>query len=101
MKLGIDKIHDMAVKLGMGNVLEVGLDNEKAGIIPTTAWKKARFGTSWTHGDAANSGIGQGYVLVTPLQLATMLARVVNGGYAVQPTFIKPTEKELAKIKRF
>ncbi len=100
MKLGIDKIHDMAVKLGMGNVLEVGLDNEKAGIIPTKAWKKARFGTSWTQGDAANSGIGQGYVLVTPLQLATMLARVVNGGYAVQPTFIKPTEKELAKIKR-
>ncbi len=100
MKLGIDKIHDMAVKLGMGNVLEVGLDNEKAGIIPTKAWKKARFGTAWTHGDAANSGIGQGYVLVTPLQLATMLARVVNGGYAVQPTFIKPTEKDLAKIKR-
>ena len=100
MKLGIDKIHDMAVKLGMGNVLEVGLDNEKDGIIPTKAWKKARFGTSWTQGDAANSGIGQGYVLVTPLQLATMLARVVNGGYAVQPTFIKPTEKELSKIKR-
>ena len=100
MKLGIDKIHDMAVKLGMGNVLEVGLDNEKAGIIPTKAWKKARFGTSWTQGDAANSGIGQGYVLVTPLQLATMLARVVNGGYAVRPTFIKPTEKELSKIKR-
>lgn len=100
MKLGIDKIHDMAVKLGMGNVLEVGLDNENAGIIPTKAWKKARFGTSWTQGDAANSGIGQGYVLVTPLQLATMLARVVNGGYAVQPTFIKPTEKELSKIKR-
>lgn len=100
MKLGIDKIHDMAVKLGMGNILEVGLDNEKAGIIPTKAWKKARFGTSWTQGDAANSGIGQGYVLVTPLQLATMLARVVNGGYAVQPTFIKPTEKELSKIKR-
>ena len=100
MKLGIDKIHDMAVKLGMGNVLEVGLDNEKAGIIPTKAWKKTRFGTSWTQGDAANSGIGQGYVLVTPLQLATMLARVVNGGYAVQPTFIKPTEKELSKIKR-
>lgn len=100
MKLGIDKIHDMAVKLGMGNVLEVGLDNEKAGIIPTKAWKKARFGTSWTQGDAANSGIGQGYVLVTPLQLATMLARVVNGGYAVQPTFIKQTKKELSKIKR-
>lgn len=100
MKLGIDRIHDMAVKLGMGTVLEVGLDNEKSGIIPSKSWKKARYGTSWTYGDAANSGIGQGYVLVTPLQLATMLARVVNGGYNVQPTFIKPTEKELSKIKR-
>lgn len=100
MKLGIDKIHDMAVKLGMGNLIEVGLDNEKSGIIPSKAWKKARYGVSWTQGDAANSGIGQGYVLVTPLQLVTMLARVVNGGYAVQPTFIKPTEKELAKVKR-
>lgn len=100
MKLGIDKIHDMAVKLGMGNVIEVGLDNEKSGIIPSKSWKKARYGTAWTYGDAANSGIGQGYVLATPLQLATMLARVVNGGYAVQPTFIKPTDKELAKIKR-
>ena len=100
MKLGIDKIHDMAVKLGMGNVLEVGLDNEKGGIIPTKSWKKARYGTAWTYGDAANAGSGQGYVLTTPLQLATMLARIVNGGYAVQPTFIKPTEKELAKVKR-
>lgn len=100
MKLGIDKIHDMAIKLGMGNILEVGLDNEKGGIIPTKSWKKARYGTAWTYGDAANAGIGQGYVLTTPLQLATMLARVVNGGYAVQPTFIKPTEKELAKVKR-
>ncbi len=100
MKLGIDKIHDMAVKLGMGNLIEVGLDNEKSGIIPSKAWKKARYGVSWTQGDAANSGIGQGYVLVTPLQLVTMLARVVNGGYAVQPTFIKPTKKELSKVKR-
>lgn len=100
MKLGIDKIHDMAVKLGMGNLIEVGLDNEKSGIIPSKAWKKARYGVSWTQGDAANSGIGQGYVSVTPLQLVTMLARVVNGGYAVQPTFIKPTKKELSKVKR-
>ncbi len=100
MTLGIDKIHDMAVKLGMGNLIEVGLDNEKSGIIPSKAWKKARYGVSWTQGDAANSGIGQGYVLVTPLQLVTMLARVVNGGYAVQPTFIKPTKKELSKVKR-
>ncbi len=100
MKIGIEKIRDMALKLGLGAPLPVGLDNEKGGIIPSKSWKKAKYGTAWTYGDAANSGIGQGYVLVTPLQLATMLARVVNGGYAVQPTFIKPTADETAKIKR-
>ncbi|MBO6281714.1 MAG: penicillin-binding protein 2 [Alphaproteobacteria bacterium] len=100
LRVGIDKIHDMALQLGLGEPLHVGLDNEKGGLIPSKAWKKARFDKNWTPGDAANSGIGQGYVLVTPLQLATMLARVVNGGYAVQPTFIKPTEADLKKIKR-
>ncbi len=100
MKVGIDRIRKMAVKLGLGNKIEVGLDNEKAGLIPSREWKRARHDSAWTYGDAANAGIGQGYVLVTPLQLATMLARVVNGGYAINPTFMKPDEKALAKIKR-
>lgn len=100
MKIGIDKIREMALKLGLGEPIHVGLDNEKGGLIPSRAWKKAKHGTAWSYGDAANAGIGQGYVLVTPLQLATMLSRIVNGGYNVQPTFIKPTEAELAKIKR-
>lgn len=100
LKVGIDKIQDMAMKLGMGEPLGIGLDNEKGGLIPSRAWKKARYGTSWTQGDTVNAGIGQGYVLATPLNLATMLARVVNGGYAVTPTFIKPSDEELKKIKR-
>jgi len=100
MRVGIDKIHDMALKLGLGTSLEIGLDNEKSGLIPSKEWKKTRYGTQWTQGDSANSGIGQGYVLVTPLQLVTMLARVVNGGYKVKPTFIKPSAKELAKMER-
>ena len=100
MRVGIDKIQKMALKLGMNSPLNIGLDNEKGGNIPSKAWKYAKYGTNWTQGDSANSGIGQGYVLVTPLQLATMLARVVNGGYAVQPTFIKPSKSELDKIKR-
>jgi penicillin-binding protein 2 len=100
MRVGIDKIHDMALKLGMGQTLDVGLDNQKSGLIPSQEWKKKTKGTFWTKGDTANAGIGQGYVLATPLQLATMLARVVNGGYAVKPTFFKPSAKELSKIKR-
>ena len=99
LRLGIDGIYDMAHTLGLGTLLNTGLD-EKSGLIPSKAWKKARHGTQWTQGDSANSGIGQGYVLVTPLQLATMLARVVNGGYEVMPTFIKNPKKEKNKFKR-
>ncbi|MBR2136746.1 MAG: penicillin-binding protein 2 [Alphaproteobacteria bacterium] len=100
LRVGIDKIHDMALQLGMGQILNVGLDNEKSGLIPSKEWKKEKYGTLWSRGDSANSGIGQGYVLVTPLQLVTMLARVVNGGYAVQPTFVKQSKENLKKIKR-
>lgn len=100
IRLGIDKIRDMAVKLGMNQTLDIGLDNEKSGNIPSKSWKYDKYGTQWAPGDSANSGIGQGYVLVTPIQLATMLARVVNGGYAIKPTFIKPSEEELKKIPR-
>ncbi|MBQ8482263.1 MAG: penicillin-binding protein 2 [Alphaproteobacteria bacterium] len=98
LRLGIDKIHNMAVKLGMGQILNVGLDNEKSGLIPSKAWKKARYGTLWTQGDSANSGIGQGYVLVTPLQLVTMLARVVNGGYDIKPTFVRQKNKKIKRL---
>ena len=100
LRLGIDKIHDMALKLGLGAPLNVGLDNEKSGLIPSKTWKKAARGVQWTKGDSANSGIGQGYVLVTPLQLATMLARVVNGGYEIKPTFIRDTSGKKKRVKR-
>lgn len=100
LRTGIDKIHDMARMLGMGEPLGIGLDNEKGGLIPSRRWKKAKYDTAWTQGDTVNAGIGQGYVLATPLTLATMLARVVNGGYAVKPTFVRPTEAQLQKIKR-
>lgn len=100
LRLGIDKIHDMALTLGMGQELNVGLDSEKSGLIPSKEWKKSRYDTQWTQGDSANSGIGQGYILVTPLQLATMLARVVNGGYEVNPTFIKRSKALKNNFKR-
>lgn len=95
LRVGVDKIRDMALKLGLGEVLHVGLDNEKAGLIPSKSWKKAKYGSVWAPGDSANTGIGQGYVLVTPMQLVTMLARVVNGGYAVVPTFIKQSPQKI------
>lgn len=100
LKLGIEKIAAMARRLGMGEKIGIGLDNEQSGIIPDKEWKRKRFGTPWQQGESVIAGIGQGYVTATPLQLATMLARVVNGGYAVKPTFIKQTLQEKGEIKK-
>lgn len=89
LKLGIEKIAEMSRRLGLGATYELGLENQKEGVIPDQKWKKEKLKSTWQQGETVIAGIGQGYVLVTPLQLATMLARVVNGGYAITPTFIK------------
>jgi penicillin-binding protein 2 len=85
LKLGIDKISDAARRLGLGETLGIDLDGEKPGLIPTRAWKQAVIGRRWQRGETLISAIGQGYVLSTPLQLAVMMARVINGGHAVTP----------------
>ena len=85
LKLGIDKIAEAAQRLGLGETLGVDLDGEKPGLIPTRAWKKAVIGRRWQRGETLISAIGQGYVLTTPLQLAVMMARVINGGHAITP----------------
>ncbi|MBT5812252.1 MAG: penicillin-binding protein 2 [Rhodospirillaceae bacterium] len=85
LKLGIDKIAEAARRLGMGERLGVDLDGEKPGLIPTRAWKKAVIGRRWQRGETLIGAIGQGYVLTTPLQLAVMMARVINGGHAIVP----------------
>lgn len=92
-KVGINKIAEMARRFGLGQKINVGLENEKEGLIPDTDWKRRRFGEPWQLGESLISGIGQGYILTTPIQLATMTARIANGGYAVVPTFSKVSEK--------
>ena len=89
LKLGIEKIAAMSRKLGLGQTYDIGLENQKKGVIPDKKWKQETLKQPWQQGETVIAGIGQGYVLVTPLQLVTMLARVVNGGYEITPTFIK------------
>ncbi len=105
LKLGIDKIAAMSRRLGLGQTYDIKLDNQKPGVIPDKEWKKAKFNAPWQQGETVIAGIGQGYVLVTPLQLVTMLARIVNGGYEVSPTFVKtdtpPTPKSLNLKKEY
>ncbi len=84
-RIGIDRIAEMAKRLGLGALTDIDLTGERPGLIPTRAWKRAVVGHPWTQGDTVVAGIGQGYVLATPLQLAVMLCRIVNGGRAVVP----------------
>ncbi|MBE7637873.1 penicillin-binding protein 2 [Sneathiella sp. P13V-1] len=88
-KVGIDKIAEMANHFGLGEKLDLDLYGEKRGLIPTTSWKQAVRGERWQVGDTFNAGIGQGYVLTTPLQLAVMTARLANGGKKVLPRLVR------------
>ena len=95
-RAGIDRVSDMAQRLGFGKVSELGLPGESAANQPTRAWKQEKIGKAWQHGDTFNLGIGQGYMTATPLQLAIMTARIANGGYEVQPNLLlaKATPRE-------
>lgn len=82
--LGIDKIAAMANRFGLGVKLDIDIPGEKVGVIPTRAWKLATTGVAWQRGETISCGIGQSFVSVTPLQLATYTARLVTGR-AVMP----------------
>lgn len=90
-RTGIDRIQAMAMRLGLGKRTEIDLPHERGGFIPTRSWKLATLKESWQHGETLINGIGQGFVLTTPLQLAVMAARVANGGMSVQPHIAKKT----------
>jgi penicillin-binding protein 2 len=84
-ELGIDKIATMARKLGLGKQYGFDLLEERSGLVPDKNWKRGYFGQSWQPGETVVASIGQGYLLSTPLQLAVMTSRLVNGGKVVKP----------------
>lgn len=79
----------MSRKFMLGSALGIGLNNEKKGLIPTSEWKKKRFGTRWYRGETLPVAIGQGYVLMTPIQLASMISTVANEGQVYRPHLVK------------
>ncbi|MSO75068.1 MAG: penicillin-binding protein 2 [Alphaproteobacteria bacterium] len=87
-RVGIDNIAAMSRRFGLGEIPQVGLPGEKPGLVPTAKWKLATYGVPWQNGDTVVVGIGQGYMLTTPMQLAVMAARIANGIYAVKPTLV-------------
>jgi penicillin-binding protein 2 len=97
-RLGVNRIATYAMRSGLGAPLGIALDDEKGGTIPTEAWKLKRFGQKWFKGETLSVGIGQGYVLTTPVQLASMIATVANGGVLYQPRLVKRIRDSNGKV---
>ncbi len=85
MRLGVDRIADYAHSFGLGRETGLNLGHEKGGLIPTTEWKRRRFGVPWQGGETVSTAIGQSFVLLTPLQVATFVSAVFNGGHVYKP----------------
>jgi len=93
--LGVDRLSDTAKKFGLGDkILENLFNNEQKGLIPSTQWKKNNLGRNWLLGETMITGIGQGYIQTTPLQLCLMTAQIANGGYKIKPKITVDNETQ-------
>ena len=90
--VGVDKLAEYARALGLGSRTKIRLDNESRGLIPTREWKRRRFGEPWQKGETLPIAIGQGFNLVTPLQMASLVGAVANGGTLYRPVIVKAVE---------
>jgi penicillin-binding protein 2 len=97
-KLGIDRLAWYAKACGLGSPTGIKLDNEASGLVPTAAWKKRRTGIAWQRGETLSVAIGQGYNLVSPLQMAVLISAVANGGVRYKPFILKKIETPEAEI---
>ncbi|MFO7752526.1 MAG: penicillin-binding protein 2 [Desulfobacteraceae bacterium] len=88
-KAGVDVLAEYAKGCGLGRKTGIVLDDERSGLVPTTDWKENRFGVPWQGGENLSIAIGQGYNLVTPLQMAMLASAVGNGGVLYKPRVLK------------
>jgi len=87
-RLGVDRLAETAYSFGLGNKVFNVFNEERAGLVPTTAWKLKNIGRGWVLGETLLAGIGQGYVQTTPIQLCLMTAQLANGGHKINPRII-------------
>ncbi len=89
-RMGIDTIHAFGAQFGLGSRTGLDLPSEKSGIWPSREWKRNTQGVAWYPGDSINVGVGQGYVLLTPVQLAVMTATIAARGIRYEPQIVQP-----------
>jgi len=94
--MGIDRMHDYLAQFGLGEKTGIDLDGESPGLLPSRDWKQRRFKQIWYPGETVIAGIGQGYHLTTPLQLATAAAMLANGGKRIEPRLVQAVRDPLA-----
>ena len=100
-RLGVDKLSETAKKFGLGKEVFGDLFSiEKKGLIPNTQWKKNALGKGWLLGETMITGIGQGYIQTTPIQLCLMTAQIANGGYKIYPHIVE-NENKTQPIDKF
>jgi len=100
VQIGVDTLAQYATGCGFGIKTGIMLDNEKKGLIPTSAWKRKRFNERWHGGETLSIAIGQGFNLVTPLQMAVFIAAVGNGGTLYRPRIVKEIVDNGGKIMK-
>jgi penicillin-binding protein 2 len=100
LRLGVDRIAKYALAMGLGRITGFPLGQEKPGLIPTSSWKMKRFGIPWQAGETLSTAIGQGYNLVTPLQMAATLSALANGGKFYQPRIVRSIQAPHGEITK-
>jgi penicillin-binding protein 2 len=92
LKTGMDAMAGVAREFGLGQKTGMAFGDEAAGLVPTPIWKRRALGESWYPGDTVITGIGQGMILATPLQVLTMISAIANGGTIYRPWMVKRVE---------
>jgi len=100
IKIGVNALAQYAKGCGLGIKTGISFENEKKGLVPTSAWKKKRFNRTWQGGETLSIAIGQGFNLVTPLQMAVFIAAVGNGGTLYRPRIVKTIETGDGRIHK-
>jgi penicillin-binding protein 2 len=95
--MGIDRMHDYLAQFGLGEKTGIDLEGESSGLLPSRDWKQRRFKQAWYPGETVIAGIGQGFHLTTPLQLAVATAMLANGGKRVEPRLVQAVRDPLTR----
>ncbi len=97
-RIGIDKVEAFARAYGFGEQTGLGLPHERSGLVPSREWKRKRFGEPWQGGETVITAIGQGFTLVSPVQVSCFIASLMNGGKLLQPSLLMDGEPVVRRM---